>query len=115
MIIFNSTALIVPGIIFLLIGHIPDAYSLLPILLFTTINAFIGTNCGGFYKCGTLVSRQFSAFVIANIQFIKCINLFLAPALVAIFVKDDANKSQWRIIFYILGVFSFIVSLLQHR
>ena len=57
-----------------------------------------------------LVFRQLSAFVIANIQFIKCLTLFLAPALVAIFVHDDSNKSQWRIIFYILGIFNFIVS-----
>ena len=57
MIIFNSIALIIPGIIFIIIGHIPDEWPLIPILLFSSINAFIGANCGGFYKCGALVSR----------------------------------------------------------
>uniref|UniRef100_A0AC34FUJ5 Major facilitator superfamily (MFS) profile domain-containing protein n=1 Tax=Panagrolaimus sp. ES5 TaxID=591445 RepID=A0AC34FUJ5_9BILA len=75
MIIFNSIALIIPGAIFIGVGYVPDDTPIVAVLLFMLLNAVIGANCGGFYKCGTLVSRQFSAFVIANTQFIKCANI----------------------------------------
>uniref|UniRef100_A0A914P0A9 Major facilitator superfamily (MFS) profile domain-containing protein n=1 Tax=Panagrolaimus davidi TaxID=227884 RepID=A0A914P0A9_9BILA len=104
MVAFNSLALFIPGIMFAGLGFIPDEYPLTAVLIFTIIHAFMGANCGGFYKCGTLVSRQYSAFVISNIQFIKCLTLFLAPGLVAIFVSDDSNKSQWRTVFMVLAV-----------
>uniref|UniRef100_A0A914QZB0 Major facilitator superfamily (MFS) profile domain-containing protein n=1 Tax=Panagrolaimus davidi TaxID=227884 RepID=A0A914QZB0_9BILA len=111
LIVFNSIALIIPGIIFILVGHIPNEYPLVPVLFFATINAVIGANCGGFYKCGTLVSRQFSAFVIANTQFIKCISLFTGPILVSIFVHDESDKGQWMTIFYIFGICSFLANI----
>ena len=55
--IFNSIALVGSGAIFILVGYLPDEYPILSVLLFTTINMCIGANCGGFYKCGALVSR----------------------------------------------------------
>lgn len=36
--------------------------------------------------------RQHSHFVISNIQFIKCVALFVSPLLVAIFVTDDSAQ-----------------------
>uniref|UniRef100_A0A7E4V879 MFS domain-containing protein n=1 Tax=Panagrellus redivivus TaxID=6233 RepID=A0A7E4V879_PANRE len=103
MIFFNTLALFVPGLMYAGLGYVPDDSPMIAVALFTLIHAFLGANCGGFYKCGTLVSRQYSAFVISNIQFIKCLTLFLAPALVAIFVTDDHSKEQWRTIFMILA------------
>uniref|UniRef100_A0A914XZJ3 Uncharacterized protein n=1 Tax=Panagrolaimus superbus TaxID=310955 RepID=A0A914XZJ3_9BILA len=82
-----------------MVGFVPDSHPNIAVLLFVLINTFFGANCGGFYKCGTLVSRQYSGFVISNIQFIKCITLFLAPALVSLFVTNDSDKTQWRTIF----------------
>ena len=110
MIAFNSIALLLPGVLFAFLGFVPDDSPFLAVLLFTAIHAFMGANCGGFYKCGTLVSRQYSAFVISNIQFIKCLTLFLAPGLVAIFVSDDSNKFQWRTIFFVLSFTLIVVS-----
>ena len=110
MIFFNSLACLIPSLMFGLLGFIPDGYPLTAVMLLTAIHGLMGANCGGFYKCGTLVARQYSAFVIANIQFIKCITLFLAPGLVAIFVTDDSNKYEWRIIFLILAATLFSVS-----
>jgi len=67
------------------------------------VHALLGFNCGGFYKCGALVSRQYAEFVIAFTQFIKCLVFFVAPAMVAIFVTDESDAGQWHIIFYIIA------------
>uniref|UniRef100_A0AC34RMG2 Major facilitator superfamily (MFS) profile domain-containing protein n=1 Tax=Panagrolaimus sp. JU765 TaxID=591449 RepID=A0AC34RMG2_9BILA len=56
--IFNSIALIVPAIMYIGLGFVPKEYPIVAVALFTGINGFIGANCGGFYKCGILVSRQ---------------------------------------------------------
>lgn len=55
------------------------------------------------------IFRQFSHFVIANIQFIKCLALFLAPGLVAIFVSNDESREQWKHVFIVLGMVLIIV------
>lgn len=57
MIAFNSVALFIPGIMFAVVGFVPDEYPQVAVLLFVMINVFFGANCGGFYKCGSLVSR----------------------------------------------------------
>jgi len=36
---------------------------------------------------------------------------FVAPALVAIFITDEANSTQWHVIFYAIAVSLIIVSL----
>jgi len=112
MICFNSIALVIPGAMYAALGYVPDDRPMIAIWLFTGIYGFLGANCGGFYKCGTLISRQYSAFVVSNIQFIKCITLFLAPLLVHIFITDDSNKNQWRTIFFILAGLLFISNLI---
>lgn len=124
MIVFNSIALFIPGCMFAVVGWVPDEHPMVAVLLFVLINVFFGANCGGFYKCGSLVSRwalvpqpssrsdfrQYSGFVISNIQFIKCLTLFLAPALVSLLVTNDSDKSQWRTIFLFFSVLIIFVS-----
>uniref|UniRef100_A0AC34QW33 Uncharacterized protein n=1 Tax=Panagrolaimus sp. JU765 TaxID=591449 RepID=A0AC34QW33_9BILA len=108
MIFFNTLALMIPAILYLFLGFVPDELPLLAVIIFTGINTFIGANCAGFYKCGMLVSRQYSAFVVANIQFIKCLTLFIAPAMIAIFVQDETSRFQWRNIFFILSAIQIL-------
>lgn len=48
--------------------------------------------------------------VIANIQFVKCLTLFLGPTLMAIFVVDETDKTQWRNIFLLLSGMLFIAN-----
>ncbi|CAO4378130.1 unnamed protein product [Caenorhabditis nigoni] len=47
--------------------------------------------------------KQFNPIVITAIQWIKCLALFVAPALVNIFVSDESNRSQWIWVFTIIG------------
>ncbi|KAI1717432.1 major facilitator superfamily domain-containing protein [Ditylenchus destructor] len=101
--IFNSVAVLTPAAIYIYLCYAPSSMPLITVLLFGGVHAALGFNCGGFYKCGALVSRQYAEFVIAFTQFIKCGVFFIAPALVAIFVDDDSNAGQWHIIFFIIA------------
>jgi hypothetical protein len=99
--IFNSVAVLTPAAIYIYLCFASSP--LVIVILFGAVHAALGFNCGGFYKCGALVSRQYAQFVIAFTQFIKCSVFFVAPALVWIFVSDDSNASQWHIIFYMIA------------
>uniref|UniRef100_A0A915E7Z6 Major facilitator superfamily (MFS) profile domain-containing protein n=1 Tax=Ditylenchus dipsaci TaxID=166011 RepID=A0A915E7Z6_9BILA len=100
---FNSIALLIPAAVYIYLCYAPAGVPILTVILFCTVQAALGFNSGGYYKCGALVSRQYAEFVIAFTQFIKCLVFFVAPALVAIFVQDDKNALQWHIIFYIIA------------
>jgi ACS family sodium-dependent inorganic phosphate cotransporter-like MFS transporter 5 len=115
MIIFNTSAVAAPGVVYLLVGYVPDGHPLVVIGLFTLIQMLFSTSGGGFYKCGTLCSRQYSHFIIANIQFVKCLTLFIAPTLMQIFVEDETSKEQWRNIFILLGVILIVSNFLFCR
>ena len=103
--IFNSIAVLIPALIYIYLCFAPLDIPIITVILFGGVHAALGFNCGGFYKCGALVSRQYAEFVIAFTQFIKCVVFFIAPALVAIFVSDDTNASDWHTIFYIIAGF----------
>ncbi|KAI1732577.1 major facilitator superfamily domain-containing protein [Ditylenchus destructor] len=101
--IFNSIALLSPAAIYIYVTFAPADIPSITVLMFGLVHATLGFNCGGFYKCGALVSRQYAEVVIAFTQFIKCAVFFIAPALVALFVEHEANASQWFTIFYIIA------------
>ncbi|KAI6228969.1 hypothetical protein M3Y99_01168600 [Aphelenchoides fujianensis] len=105
---YNTIATIVPALIFIAVCFVPTDVPLVTIVLFGISNTAIGFNGGGYYKCGSLVSRQYAEFVIALTQFIKCACFFIAPLLVQIFVHDETNGSQWHPIFLIMSGSLFI-------
>uniref|UniRef100_A0A915DAD6 Major facilitator superfamily (MFS) profile domain-containing protein n=1 Tax=Ditylenchus dipsaci TaxID=166011 RepID=A0A915DAD6_9BILA len=115
LIIFNSVAVCLPGVCYAVVGFMPDDKPMLVVMLFTLIHMLFSTAGGGFYKCGTLCARQYSQFIIANIQFVKCLTLFVGPALMAIFVSDETDKTQWRNIFISLAVMLFFANILFCR
>lgn len=59
-------------------------------------------------------SRQYNHFVVANIQFVKCISLFIGPMLMTAFVRDETKQEQWRKIFLIFALVLISVSFLKH-
>lgn len=59
---FNSFALVVPGILFFALGYVPNHSPWLGFWMTVAIECTLGANCGGFYKCATLVSRYKFAF-----------------------------------------------------
>lgn len=55
-----------------------------------------------------LFFRQYAHFVLSTIQFMKCVALFVAPAIVAIFVKDEHDFDQWKWVFILNGGLLFV-------
>ncbi|KHJ76115.1 hypothetical protein OESDEN_24266, partial [Oesophagostomum dentatum] len=76
-----------------------SSYALLSLLIIECSTGFI---CGGFYKCATLVARQHSHFVLSQIQFIKCLSLFIEPLLVFLICTHN-TIAEWRVVFLIHG------------
>ncbi|EJD76658.1 hypothetical protein LOAG_16422 [Loa loa] len=110
MIFFNTLSLVGASVFYCILGFIAPEKTSLSVFTLATAHAVMAFNVGGFYKCGTFVARQHSHFVISNIQFIKCVALFISPLLVAIFVTDDSAQEQWRIIFIILAASLFVAN-----
>ncbi|KAK6766226.1 hypothetical protein RB195_025866 [Necator americanus] len=101
--IFNTIALMVSGSFFCVLGFLPRDlanYALASLLIIECSTGFI---CGGFYKCATLVARQHSHFVLSQIQFIKCLSLFIEPLLVFLICKHN-SLTEWRVVFLFHGV-----------
>ncbi|CAJ0578475.1 unnamed protein product, partial [Mesorhabditis spiculigera] len=108
MLIFNFISVGSCGVLCCLLGFLGKearVWSVGTFFLFSTLSS---ANSGGFYKCAIYVARQYSHFVISAIQFMKCLALFVCPAIVAVFVHDDNNLSQWRIVFLISGIYMMI-------
>uniref|UniRef100_A0A914HWU0 Major facilitator superfamily (MFS) profile domain-containing protein n=1 Tax=Globodera rostochiensis TaxID=31243 RepID=A0A914HWU0_GLORO len=108
--VFNTIALVLSGLFFALVGFVPDHLPFVAIIVMTLNLAAVACNTGGFYKCGTLVTRQYAHFVVAGIQFEKSVTLFVAPILYAIFITDESSRGQWRVLFIGMAVVLFIAN-----
>ncbi|CAJ0923390.1 unnamed protein product, partial [Mesorhabditis belari] len=109
----NFIAVGFAGIFCILIGIVKRAAGgVLAVVFFTGVYLSMSANCGGFYKCGTLVSRQYAHFVLATIQFMKCVALVAAPASWAIFVRDETDVVQWSYVFYLNGAVLIVANIL---
>uniref|UniRef100_A0A1I7WTX1 BHLH domain-containing protein n=1 Tax=Heterorhabditis bacteriophora TaxID=37862 RepID=A0A1I7WTX1_HETBA len=51
------------------------------------------------FQCATMVSRQYSPFVLANIQFIWCLSMLICPILVS-FLLPTGSVDEWRLVFF---------------
>ncbi|GMT23963.1 hypothetical protein PFISCL1PPCAC_15260 [Pristionchus fissidentatus] len=110
MMFFNTLAVGVSGILCALIGFMPSAY--LALLMMTISSSLSGLNVGGFYKCATLHSRQYAHFVLAMVQFSKCVALVVGPLTVAVFASDEKDPSGWVIVFLFNGILMMIANVL---
>ncbi|KAL3092042.1 hypothetical protein niasHS_005992 [Heterodera schachtii] len=108
---FNSVALVGSGVLFALTGFVPKEMPFLAVILMTLNFAVVSTNCGGFYKCATLISRQFAHFVVAGIQFEKSVTLFISPLIFLLFIKDESSQEQWRNVFLGMSVVLLVANI----
>uniref|UniRef100_A0A7E4VI38 MFS domain-containing protein n=1 Tax=Panagrellus redivivus TaxID=6233 RepID=A0A7E4VI38_PANRE len=111
MMFFNTLALGTAGLLYAILGFVPDDHPVVAVVVFMCIHVFLSGNCAGFYKCAILVARQYSAFVVSNIQFIKCVSLFIAPGMVSLFITDEESKAQWRLIFFVWTAILFVANI----
>jgi len=100
---YNTIALVFPAAMYIYLCYVPSGTPWITVLLFASVQATLGFNCGGYYKCSALVSRQYAEFVIAFTQFIKCAVFFVAPMLYFVFIQDESSPQQWHVIFYIIA------------
>ncbi|CAI5451204.1 unnamed protein product [Caenorhabditis angaria] len=98
--IFNTIALGASAAFLIALGFVDRGHGLLGLTLMTLATAMFGFNGGGFSKCAALVSRQYSHFVMANIQFLLCFSMLLCPILVSFLLKDGTIE-EWRMVFFV--------------
>ncbi|EYC06979.1 hypothetical protein Y032_0072g630 [Ancylostoma ceylanicum] len=96
--IFNSVALGASAAFLCALAFVRKGDSVIGIVLITLATAMFGFNGAGFNKCATLVSRQYSHFVLANIQFIWCLSMLICPILVS-FLLPNGTVEEWRIVY----------------
>ncbi|CAI5450916.1 unnamed protein product [Caenorhabditis angaria] len=109
---FNTSSVGFAGFMCMTLAWIPADWKYTSFVVFSIVYTLMGTNCGGFYKCGTFASRQYAHFVLAMIQFMKCIALFVAPLTVAIFVHEESSHTQWGYVYLLNGGLMFIANIL---
>ncbi|MCP9264295.1 Sialin [Dirofilaria immitis] len=103
--LYNSIALGISAVFLIILAFLPRGYPLTGVVLLTLATSMYGFNGGGFNKCATLVSRQYSAFVLGHIQIIWCISMLLSPILVN-GLLGEGTIYDWRIIFIIHAILS---------
>ncbi|CAB3396689.1 unnamed protein product [Caenorhabditis bovis] len=111
--IFNTISVGFAGLLLITVGFFPKDQRTTCVIILNICMICIALNCGGFYKAAALHARQFAHVVISAIQFTKCFSLFVTPAVVAFFVVDDSNRSQWIPVFIVFGAPMIIVSIVS--
>ncbi|CAB3396693.1 unnamed protein product [Caenorhabditis bovis] len=96
--VYNTMALGVSALFLVALAFAPEGNGLLGLILLTIATAMFGFNGGGFNKCAALVSRQYSHFVMANIQVILCLSMLACPILVGL-ILEAGTLQEWRIVF----------------
>lgn len=102
MIIFNTIALWISGFFFFVLGFVDKEFASYALAVLLIIECSTGFICGGFYKCATLAARQHAHFVLSQIQFIKCLSLFIEPLLIFVICQHN-TIGEWRIVFILHG------------
>ncbi|CAD6194728.1 unnamed protein product [Caenorhabditis auriculariae] len=97
--VFNTVALGFSAVFLAVLGFVQKGQGLLGLSLISLATAMFGFNGGGFNKCATMVSRQYSHFVLANIQFIWCLSMLICPILVSLLLPTG-SVAEWRTVFF---------------
>ncbi|GMR32838.1 hypothetical protein PMAYCL1PPCAC_03033, partial [Pristionchus mayeri] len=106
--LFNTLAMVGCGSFLIPLGFsTPGADSLLPIAFFMCSVASMGLITCGSMKSVTLISRQYSHFVMAIVQFVVCIGYLTVPLFVSILAPTNSIY-EWRLVF--AGVFAVLLT-----
>ncbi|CAJ0585310.1 unnamed protein product, partial [Mesorhabditis spiculigera] len=107
--IYNSIALGASAAFMIVLAFVPKGHPTLGMVLITLTTSMFGFNGGGFNKCAALVSRQYSHFVLANIQFLWCLAMLICPVLVGLLLHKGSVE-EWRTIFILHAVILLVTN-----
>ncbi|MFH4979468.1 hypothetical protein AB6A40_006177 [Gnathostoma spinigerum] len=107
--LYNSIALGLSAFFMIALAFVSQGSKTIGLLLLTVTAALFGFNGGGFNKCATLVSRQYSQFVLGNIQLIWCLSMLICPNLV-LWILREGTIGEWRIVFILHAVILLITN-----
>ncbi|CCD73392.2 MFS domain-containing protein [Caenorhabditis elegans] len=93
--IFNTIALAVAAVFFIVLAFIPQEKHLLAIIIMICAESVMGCNTAGFNKCATLHSQQYAYFAMQQIMNIWACTIFIEPFFVNMIVTDD-TFTDWR-------------------
>uniref|UniRef100_A0A8R1DKU6 MFS domain-containing protein n=2 Tax=Caenorhabditis japonica TaxID=281687 RepID=A0A8R1DKU6_CAEJA len=111
MLIFNTIACGIVSLLFGGFGFVSNDQRWIAMVLLAAVNCLMSTSCGGFYQCGRYVSQQFADVVIAAIQFCKCLALFFVPAIVALTVSNEDDRTEWTHSFLIMSALLMVANI----
>ncbi|GMT32496.1 hypothetical protein PFISCL1PPCAC_23793, partial [Pristionchus fissidentatus] len=96
---FNTIATALAGLACLSIGFVPSRE--MGVAALTLTCTLMAANAGGFLKCGVLVSRQYSHFVMSQMQMTKCFAHLIGPTMVSLLTSSDHDSQGWRNVYMI--------------
>ncbi|CAJ0951011.1 unnamed protein product, partial [Mesorhabditis belari] len=109
--ICNFFAVGLAGLFFFAIGIVKKSGDgVTGVALFFAIYLVMGANCGAYWKCAALVSRQYAHFVLSVNQFMKCLALATAPGSWLLFVRDEKDVVQWSYVYYLNGALLIVAN-----
>ncbi|CAI2354839.1 unnamed protein product [Caenorhabditis sp. 36 PRJEB53466] len=98
--IYNTIALGASAVFLVALGFVKQGQGVLGLVLMTLATGMFGFNGGGFSKCAALVSRQYSHFVMANLQILTCFSMIVCPLIVSSILREG-TVAEWRIVFFV--------------
>uniref|UniRef100_F1L3E6 Sialin n=1 Tax=Ascaris suum TaxID=6253 RepID=F1L3E6_ASCSU len=107
--VFNSIAFIGMGSFLVALALLPDSLPLVALACLIGSATILGFNTGGFFKSCTLIGRQYSHFINANVQMIMCVAMLLVP-FVVFSMTPNGSASEWRRVFFLHAALLFITN-----
>ncbi|VDM44865.1 unnamed protein product [Toxocara canis] len=107
--VFNSVAFVGMGLFLVLLAVLPPSKPMVALACLIGSTTILGFNTGGFFKSATLIGRQYSHFINANVQVIMCMAMLTVPFIV-FWLTPNGSASEWRWVFLLHAGLLFITN-----
>lgn len=98
--VYNSVAFVGMAFFFVALAFAPEDEPIVALVGLICATSVLGFSTGGFYKSATLVSRQYSHFVMGKVSLILCVTLLIVPLVVDLLTEENTVE-EWRVVFLI--------------
>ncbi|CAB3408250.1 unnamed protein product [Caenorhabditis bovis] len=107
--IFNTIALGVSAVFFIVLAFIPQKDHLTAIIILVFAESLLGCNTAGFNKCATLHSQQYAYFAMQQIMNIWALTIFIEPYFVNMILHEN-SFADWRNCFLAHAIILLVVN-----